>query len=96
MKYIKESLMVCLMTFAFWGVMYPQFSLVKESYELIYETDENKENDEEVLGGKEKESQNIRTKNQEKKNPQEDLFWILNADRGKIVIKSKLWELWKK
>ena len=34
MKNIKESILLCMMTFAFWGVLYPQFSLVEECYEV--------------------------------------------------------------
>ena len=33
MKNIKESILLCMMTFAFWGVLYPQFSLTEECYE---------------------------------------------------------------
>ena len=67
MKEIKQFICLCVMTYAFWGVMYPQFSLVKESYECL-------------------------TK---EKNPREDFFAILDADKGELVIKSKFLELLK-
>ncbi|MBR5598018.1 MAG: hypothetical protein IKW30_11495 [Lachnospiraceae bacterium] len=65
MREIKQWICLCFMTIAFWGVMYPQFSLVEESYEC-------------------------KTK---EKNPREDFFAILDADKGEIVIKSKFLEL---
>ncbi len=65
MESIKQGIILCMMTFAFWGVLYPQFSLVEESYEIM----------------------------QSKKNPREDFFAILEADKGELVISSKLLEL---
>lgn len=62
---IKQGILLCTMTFAFWGVLYPQFSLVEESY---------------VCQGKEK-------------NPKEDFYEILNAQKGEIIIKSKFLEI---
>lgn len=67
MEIIKQGILLSLMTFAFWGVLYPQFSLVEESYEVI---------------GKEKE-------------PREDFFAILEADKGELVISSKILEFLK-
>lgn len=67
MKNIKQGILLCMMTFAFWGVLYPQFSLVEESYEVI----------------------------QKEKNPREDFFAILEADKGEVIISSKFLELWK-
>ena len=32
MNQIKQGVLLCMMTFALWGVLYPQFSLVEESY----------------------------------------------------------------
>lgn len=64
---MKQGIAVCMMTFAFWGILYPQFSLVEESYESVYET----------------------------KNPREDFYEILNADKGELVIKSRFLELLK-
>lgn len=66
METIKQGILLCMMTFAFWGVLYPQFSLVEESYEVI----------------------------QKEKNPREDFFAILEADKGEIMISSKFLELW--
>ena len=34
MKNMKQSILLCMMTFAFWGVLYPQYSLVEECYEV--------------------------------------------------------------
>lgn len=34
MRSMKQSILLCMMTFAFWGVLYPQFSLVEECYEV--------------------------------------------------------------
>ncbi|MBR3602705.1 MAG: hypothetical protein IKL49_10340 [Lachnospiraceae bacterium] len=67
METIKQGILLSLMTFAFWGVLYPQFSLVEESYEVF---------------GKEKD-------------PREDFFTILEADKGELVISSKILELLK-
>lgn len=67
MENIKQGILLCMMSFAFWGMLYPQFSLVEESYESVYET----------------------------KNPREDFFEILDADKGELVIKSKFLELLK-
>ena len=35
MKSIKQGILLWMMTFAFWGVLYPQFSLVEECYEVL-------------------------------------------------------------
>ena len=56
-----------LLTMAFWGVMYPQFSLLEETYVLTEGTQD----------------------------PREDFFSILEGGSGKVVVKSKLWELWE-
>ena len=68
METIKQGILLSVMTFAFWGVLYPQFSLVEESYE--------------VCG--------------RQKNPKEDFFAILDADKGEIVISSKILEMLSK
>ena len=65
METIKQGILLSLMTFAFWGVLYPQFSLVEESYEVM----------------------------QKEKNPREDFFAILEADKGELVISSKFLEI---
>lgn len=65
METIKQGILLCMMTFAFWGVLYPQFSLVEESYEIM----------------------------QKEKNPREDFFSILEADKGEIIISSKFLEI---
>ena len=65
METIKQGILLSMMTFIFWGVLYPQFSLVEESYEV---------------SGKEK-------------NPRDDFFAILEADKGEIVISSKILEV---
>lgn len=67
METIKQGILLSLMTFAFWGVLYPRFSLVEESYEVM---------------GKEKD-------------PEEDFFAILEADKGELVISSKILEFLK-
>lgn len=67
MREIKQTLALGFLIAAFWGMMYPQFSLLQETY----------------------------VSSQEKGSPREDFFAILGADRDQIVIKSKLWELWK-
>ena len=68
METIKQGILLSIMTFAFWGVLYPQFSLVEESYE-IYGTKE--------------------------KNPRDDFFAILEADKGEIIISSRILEALK-
>ena len=65
MNQVKQGILLCMMTFAFWAVLYPQFSLVEESY---------------VCQGKEK-------------HPKEDLYEILDAKKGEVILKSKLLEL---
>lgn len=37
MDTVKQRIFLCMMTFAFWGILYPQFSLVEESYETSFE-----------------------------------------------------------
>lgn len=65
MKEVKQGILLCALTFAFWGVMYPQFSLIEESYECSIK----------------------------EKNPKEDFYHILEAEKGEIVIKIKFLEL---
>lgn len=67
METIKQGILLCMMTFAFWGVLYPQFSLVEESYEVM----------------------------EKEKNPQKDFFAILEADKGELIISSKILEVLK-
>ena len=67
METIKQGILLRMMTFAFWGVLYPQFSLVEESYEVM----------------------------EKEKNPREDFFAILEADKGEIIISSKILEVLK-
>ena len=50
MENIKQGILVCMMTFAFWGILYPQFSLVEESYESAYEIKNPREDFMEILG----------------------------------------------
>jgi len=89
MQNIKQRIFLSFLTFAFWGVLYPQFSLVEESYEYV-ETYE-------ILEGNEKKVQKNEeyVKKQKKKNPREDFIAILNAEAGELQFRSKLWELWK-
>lgn len=65
MESIKKGILLYMMTFAFWGILYPQFSLIEESYEVMDKT----------------------------KNPKEDFWEILNADKGEVVIKSRFLEI---
>ena len=44
MNQIKQGILLCMMTFAFWGVLYPQFSLVEESY-VCQEKEKNPKED---------------------------------------------------
>ena len=37
METIKQGILLSLMTFAFWGILYPQFSLAKETYNYMEE-----------------------------------------------------------
>ena len=37
MKELKKSIFLMMITFTFWGVLYPQFSLVEEAYECVEE-----------------------------------------------------------
>ena len=43
MEHIKQGILLCMMTFAFWGILYPQFSLVEECYETKNEEKNPKE-----------------------------------------------------
>ena len=49
MESIKQGILLCMMTFAFWGILYPQFSLVEESYETAYATKNPREDFMEIL-----------------------------------------------
>lgn len=73
MKYVKQWVLLGMMSFAFWGVLYPQFSLVEESYDIIQS----------------------RKEAQIEKNARKDFFAILEADKGELVISSRLLELLK-
>ena len=66
-KDIKQGILICTLTFAFWGAMYPQFSLVEESYECLVK----------------------------EKNPKEDFYKILEAEKGEIIVRIKFLELLK-
>ena len=65
MEQLKQGILICIITFTFWGALYPQFSLVEESYECIYG----------------------------EKNPKEDFYAILDAQKGEIILKSKFVEI---
>ena len=67
MENIKQGILLWMMTFAFWGVLYPQYSLAEECYEVF----------------------------EKEKDPQKDFFNILEAQKGEIVISSKLLEMLK-
>lgn len=82
---VKQRIFVCFLTFAFWGVLYPQFSLVEESYEYVEEYRK-----EDTIP----EAEN-RVLKQKEKDPRKDFIAILNAEAGELQFKSKLWELWK-
>lgn len=73
MESMKQGILLCMMTFAFWGVLYPQFSLVGESYDIIQDQKDTRK----------------------EKNSREDFFAILEADRGELVVSSKLLEFLK-
>lgn len=73
MEDIKQWVLLGMMSFAFWGVLYPQFSLVEESYDIV-------------------QSQN---QVQTEKNSRKDFLAILEADKGDLVISSRLLELLK-
>ena len=82
----KRILLLYVMTLAFWGMLYPQFSLVEETYEYVEVKEENVSISQEC--GKEE----IKSK----RNAKEDFIAILDAKQGEIRIKSKIWEFWKK
>lgn len=37
MKAFKQWIFLMMISFAFWGILYPQYSLVEESYECVEE-----------------------------------------------------------
>lgn len=45
MQEMKQTMAICALTLAFWGVMYPQFSLVQETYVCIEEEERNPKED---------------------------------------------------
>ena len=49
MENIKQGILVCIMTFAFWGMLYPQFSFVEECYECANEVKNPREDFLEIL-----------------------------------------------
>lgn len=49
MESIKKGILLYMMTFAFWGILYPQFSLIEESYEVMDKTKNPKEDFLEIL-----------------------------------------------
>lgn len=97
MRMIKQGILLCFITFAFWGVLYPQFSLAEETYTYVESEEETS-----LTGGNSQNAkgENLRKKEsgsgeQRKKNPKEDFIAILNADTGELLFRSRLWELWK-
>lgn len=52
MNQVKQGILLCMMTFAFWGVLYPQFSLVEESYVCQGKEKNPKEDFYEILDAK--------------------------------------------
>lgn len=46
---IKQGIFVSLLSFAFWGMLYPQFSLIEESYEIAQGKKNPKEDFLEIL-----------------------------------------------
>ncbi len=67
MREIKRTIAIGLLTAAFWGVLYPRFSLLEETY--------------------------VRMDGEQ--DPRHDFYAILEGGSEKVVIKSKLWELWE-
>ena len=49
MNYIKQGILLSFMSFAFWGMLYPQFSLIEESYETTREEKNPQEDFFEIL-----------------------------------------------
>ena len=49
MESIKRGILLYMMTFAFWGILYPQFSLVEESYETSNKNKNSREDFLEIL-----------------------------------------------
>lgn len=45
MQRIKQSIAIGMLAFAFWGVMYPQFSLVQDTYVCMEDVEQNPEKD---------------------------------------------------
>ena len=91
MKTITQWIFLCFMTFAFWGVLYPQFSLVEETYEYVSDVKAGFDSMSE-RGSREE----LREKDRSwKKNPRKDFIAILNAEAGELQFRSRLWELWK-
>ena len=45
MEKLKESCVICIMSLMFWGIMYPQFSLVEETYVCIDKVEKEPEKD---------------------------------------------------
>lgn len=52
MESIKRGILLYMMTFAFWGILYPQFSLVEESYECVGKVKNPREDFLEILNAK--------------------------------------------
>ncbi len=67
MHKIKQTIAIGFLTAAFWGILYPGFSLLEETY--------------------------VRMDGEQ--DPRHDFYEILEGGREKVVIKSRLWELWE-
>ena len=87
MKTLRQGILLCILSLGFWGVLYPQFSLVEETYEYV-----------EVFGNEDDTATQKYEKNGETtylKNPGEDFIAILNAKTGEVKFRSRLWEMLK-
>lgn len=61
----KDWMIIFMMSFVFWGMIYPQLTLTKSTYCCL---------------------------TREGHYPEEDFYKILSAERGEIIVKSKIWE----
>ena len=83
-------LLTCFAVFGWWGALYPEFTLLTGTYEVVYEEADQKES------GKETGQKESPAETEDK----DVLYWqIMGADQSQIRLKSRLledWKAWKK
>ena len=92
-------LLTCFAVFGWWGALYPEFTLLTGTYEVVYEEAGQKESGKET-GQKESGKETGQKESPAETEDKDVLYWqIMGADQSQIRLKSRLledWKAWKK